>query len=255
MAKKNTEETTALATVEGNRGALAVAEGIDASDARGKGNITKEDTVLPRLAICQALSPEKDEDDAKFIDGIKEGDLFNSLTQTLYGRNPVQVAIIDVKKRAIEFEKGPDGKPTKNIIDWNVPWDDPRCEFTDGPNGTRIPPIATRFYDFIAYIPETMEPVVLSMSKTKIPKAKALNGLLGMRPGPAWAGLFKVTTAREEKNGNKYFNYKIQPAGPTPADVLPIAESLYKQFENAVVKVDQGTEVEHDAAAGDKVPF
>lgn len=236
--------------VEPKGNALAVAESA-AGDVRGKEGIDQGDLILPRLALCQALSPEKDADDAKYIDGLKEGDLFNTLTGTVYGRGPVTVAIIRLDKRALEFEKGPDGKPTKRILDFNVPWNDARCEFTDGANG-RQKPEATRFYDFLALSAETLEPVVLSMSNTKIKAAKRLNSLLAIRPGAAWAGLFKVSSVREEKDGNKYFNYKIDPAGPTPADVQAIAETLYTQFATKNVAVDRG---DPDVEGDGKIPF
>jgi hypothetical protein len=259
MAKTTAVRTapTELAVVPEAQTALAVATGFDASDARGKSNITQEDVTLPRLAICQAMSPEKNDDDAKYIEDLKEGDLFNSLTGTIYGKGPIEVIVIDLKKRALEFEKDPvTGKQTKKILDFNVPWRDPRCEFTEGPAG-RVPPVATRFYDFIALVPSTLEPVVLSMSRTKIPVAKRLNSLLSLRPGAAWAGMFRVSASREEKNGNKYFNYKIQPAGPTPAGLLPICESMYQQFEHTTVKVE-GAEPDDTATApptDDNVPF
>jgi hypothetical protein len=234
--------------------ALAVADGIDTSDVRGKENISREDVTLPRLAICQALSPEKDADNAaKYIAGLSEGDLFNSLLQTNYKRGPVTVALINLQKRAIEFERGPDGKPTKNIVDWNVRWDDPRCEFTEGPNKSRIPPVATRFYDYVAIIVETGEPVVISMSKTKVPVAKRLNSLIGCRPGALWAGLYTISSAREEKNGNKFFNYAVQPAGKTPPEIVTQAEALYEQFKGKTVVTD--AEPDDAASSGDGIPF
>jgi hypothetical protein len=244
--------STKLAKKESS--ALAVAENVDTSDVRGKDNIDSGDVTLPRLAICQALSPEKDRDDAaKYIEGLEEGDLFNSLFQTNYKRGPVTVALVTLRKRALEFERGADGKATKNIIDWNVPWNDARCEFTAGPNGSRIQPQATRFYDYIAIVVETGEQVILSMSKTKIPVAKKLNSFIGLRPGPVWAGLYKITSAREEKGGNKYFNYAVQPAGPTPAELQETCSRLYEQFQGKNIVTD---EVESESVKNDDgIPF
>lgn len=235
----NKKNDTALATLSPQAGALAVAEDIDKTDLRGKEALDRDDLVLPRLAICQSTSPEKDRDDAKFIEGLQEGDLFNTLTQTNYGRGPIDVVIIrGPLKRAVEFERGPDGKPTKKIVDFNVPWNDPRCEFTDGSNGTRQKPIATRFYEYLVYVPKTAEVALLSMSNTKIKVAKNLNSLLSYRPGAAWAGLYKVAAIKEEGGGNKWFNYKINPAGPTPPQVIADAAALFKQFEGQTLRSD-----------------
>jgi hypothetical protein len=234
--------------------ALAVADGIDTSDVRGKENISREDVTLPRLAICQSTSPEgKPDETAKYIDGLKEGDLFNSLLQTNYGRGPVTVALIDLQKRALEFERGPDGKQTKTIIDWNVRWDDPRCEFSTGPNGARIPPQATRFYDYIAIVVETGEPVVISMSKSKVPVAKKLNSLIGCRPGALWAGLYKIGVSREKskKDGDPYFNYTVQPAGATPPALVERAAALYEQYKGKTIVTD----AEPEEVGGSDIPF
>lgn len=241
---KSTEKSNAVAVVE-QITSLSVAEGTDKSDVRGKENIDSNDVTLPRLAVVQALSPQKDDSNAAYIPDIKEGDLFNSLTGTNYGRGPVSFVVVRVDKRALEFDAD------RNIVDFNVPWNDARCEFTTGPDGTRLKPKASRFYDVIALLPDTLEPVVLSMSNTKIKTAKKLNSLLAIRPGAAWAGLYKVSAVREEKNGNKYWNFKVDPAGPTPVAVQRAAEQLYSQFAKQTVRVDQG-EAEGD---GEALPF
>jgi hypothetical protein len=218
--------------------ALATTDGVDKSDVRGKGNIDRGDVVLPRLAICQSTSPEKKKNEPNYIAGLEEGQLFNSLLQTNYGEGPVTVAIIDVYKRALEFEKDPQtGKDTKKIIDFNVPWDDARCEFTDGPNG-RKQPLATRFYDYLALVIETGEAVIISMSKTKIPVAKKLNSFLGLRVGPTWAGLYQISAVAEKKNDQNFYNFSVKPAGKTPPEVLASAETLYEQFKGKVVTAE-----------------
>jgi len=254
------KENVAIAVVEPPKtGALAVANDADFKDKRGKEDLDQSDLTLPRLAICQNTSPEKDRDDGKFIEGLEEGDLFNTLTQQNYGRGPLEFAVIRVDKRALEFEKDAEGKPTKVIKNFNVPWDDPRNDFSDGPNGQRLKPVATRFYDYIVFLPATFEPAVLSMSNTKIKVAKRLNSLLALRHGAAWKGLFKVSSVKEEKNGKKFFNYKVDPAGPSPDNVVEQAQGNYETYSKRTVTVDR--ETVHDDVAegtvveGENIPF
>lgn len=261
MAKKPTakqEESTAVATVaEPTPNALmAVAEGADVKDTRGKEAITKDDITLPRIQICQNNSPEKDEDDPKFIEDLSEGDLFNTLTQQIYGRGPITFAIIRLDKRAMQFKIGPDGKRTKEIVDYNVAWDDPRCEFTTGEDGsTRVKPVATRFYDYLVFLPDTMEAAVISMSNTKFPIGKKLNSLMALRPGAAWKGLYTLGVAKEEKNGNKYFNFVVKLAGATPQSVVDAAESLFTTFQSVNVRVhDEGADPDAEGDATEPVP-
>ena len=53
--------------------------------ARGSEDVGQEDLTIPRLELVQALSPCRDEDDAAYIDGAKEGLLYNNVSRKLYG--------------------------------------------------------------------------------------------------------------------------------------------------------------------------
>lgn len=251
MAKKNDKET-ALTVAERNT-AMAVADGVDHKDTRGKEGIdTQRDVTLPRVGVCQNNSPEKDEDSAKFIEGLGEGDLFNSLTTQIYGDKDTKLnfVVIRVLKRAMEFDKD------RNIVDYDVPWDDARCEFTTDPETRdRVKPVATRFYDFVVYLPDFGDVAIISMSNTKIAAAKKLNSLIALRPGPSWAGLYTLGIVKQENDSGKFFNFTINPKGKTPADVMEMAEGLYTRFANMTIKTDAETAPDPDAPGAEKTPF
>lgn len=264
-AKKDAQATTtALAEQrQALNTAMAVADGADKNDNRGKEEITKDDVTLPMIKLCQNNSPEKDEDDPKHLEDLEEGDLFNNVTQQIYGRGPLTFAIIRLNKRAMQFKIGPDGKRTKEIVDYDVPWDDERCEFTSDANNNRVKPIATRFYDYLVFLPDTWEAAILSMSNTKFPVGKKLNSMMALRPGAAWLGLYQLGVAKEEKNGNKYFNYTVKMAGKATPEMIAQAESIYNSFAGVAVKgheeaVDDDPDAPGDAQEpvdGKKTPF
>lgn len=247
MAKKKDEETKALATT--GSAAMAVADGVDTKDTRGKEGITTEDVTLPRVSVCQNNSPEKDEDDAKYIPELGEGDVFNTLTQQIYGDKEVKLRFVVVRplKRAMEF----DGD--RKVVDYNVPWDDPRCEFTTD-NGQRVKPVATRFYDYVVYLPDFGEVAMLSFSNTKMKAAKKLNSLIALRPGPSWAGTYTLSIVKEENDKGKFFNFVVNPAGKTDAETLTEADRYYEQFKTATIKTDVDAS-DAPGEGGDKVPF
>ena len=43
-----------------------------------------DELIVPRIKICQAMSPELKKSDAKFIAGLSASDMFNSLTSEKY---------------------------------------------------------------------------------------------------------------------------------------------------------------------------
>lgn len=232
MAKKQTPETTALTPVSA-AGALAVAETTDARDARGKENITRSDMQLPRLAIAQQLSPALDPDKPEYIDGLKLRDLYNTVTQEIYGPGPLSFVVIRLDKRGIEFDA--DG----NIVDFDVPLNDPRLQFTTGADGSREKPQATLFYDYLIVLVPSQELVVLSMKGTATKTAKKLNSYLQIRKGPAWAGQYTVEAVKDQRGQYTFGNFLIKPNGATPPDVVEFASTVYDNLQGVRISTDR----------------
>ncbi len=56
----------------------------EARQGLGNENVSAEDLALPRIKLLQALSPEVDEDNDKYIEGAKPGMFVNTVTGALY---------------------------------------------------------------------------------------------------------------------------------------------------------------------------
>ena len=69
--------------------------------ARGAEDVGTDDLVIPRLEVCQSLSACRDEDDALYIEGIKDGDLYNNLTRENYGRDVMVIPVVFEKEYLI----------------------------------------------------------------------------------------------------------------------------------------------------------
>ena len=61
----------------------------------GQGEITTDDLILPKLQISAAKSKYMKEDSEAYIEGLKEGYIFNTLTEQIYGK---EVHIVPIKK-------------------------------------------------------------------------------------------------------------------------------------------------------------
>jgi hypothetical protein len=253
-------EDTALAT----RGETALGEALDwVGTETEEVALAAEDMKMPRLAIAQGLSPQLQEQTAEFIEGLKLGQMFNSLKQTIYGKGPMEFAIAKrLGSRWMEFDEN------RKLVDPHVdPHDKARTSWRVV-DGKRKPPIATQFYDYVIVLLENMEPIALSCARTNVGPAKSLNGLIQLRepvllPGgrriklPEFGMKFTVSVAQKpvpDKPNSYYGLFVFKQAGNLVND--PERAKLMKKFaeEFSVRDVEIDREAA-DEAVGDDTSF
>lgn len=236
--------------------ALSKPDYIKSGDTRGTENIGTDDIKFPALRLAQAMSPEVKRSEAEYIDGLREGELFNSLNKHIYGEDPVRFIIINqLGHRNVQF----DPNDRKVVIDGNVTDDDPRCQFTeqivDGAK-KRFKPLATRFYDYlILLLPqdgEKSEPelLTLSLKSTQIKKAKELNTLLKTSKMPSFSFVWLGTPVPERKGNNSWYGWKFSPAGWTPEDIFKQCSTDYDKFAGKAIAVEADVDTNDDAGPG-----
>ena len=72
--------------------------------ASGLENVSAEDLAIPFLRIAQALSPQVNERESSYIDGCKQGDIFNTVDNTFYkGDAGVKIVPVAYKKSYLEW--------------------------------------------------------------------------------------------------------------------------------------------------------
>lgn len=239
MAKKQ-EETTALQERDTKTTAM-VAPDFITGGTEGTEHFTREDVQLPRLAIAQQMSPQMNPGESAYIENLKLGNLFNTLSGQVYGNGPLEFMIVQAAPpRYIEFD------PVKRgvILDFDVPATDTRTQFTKDPaTGNRVKPRATKFYEYVLMLlpdgkliqqPET---IVLSLKSTGIKTAKHLNGLImsrkvqGGKPAPLYAGRYVVTTKQDKNDQGTFGVYVIENAGWAPnPETLEFARRQFELF-------------------------
>src|ERR1035437_4670134 len=69
----------------------------------GMENVEQGDLLLPRLGLCQALSPHKRKSHALYIEGLEEGQLFNTVTKEIYGEELEVIMLFFFKNRIKYF--------------------------------------------------------------------------------------------------------------------------------------------------------
>ena len=240
--------------------AIALPDYIKKGDVRGSENIGNADIKFPALKLAQSTTKETKKHEAVCIEGLHEGELFNSVTREVYGDAPIHFVVVNqLGHRNVEF----DPLDRNIVIDGNVPDADPRCEFTekivDGQK-IRVNPIAVRFYDYLLLVlfgNREPELLTLSLKKTQLKKAVGLNSIIKLSKLPAFAHLFKGTPVPESRGQNAWYGWRFDQAGWPPEDLFTLASKYYDQYANKVITVETEEpegDAAGDAAAGDQ-PF
>lgn len=242
-AVKSEEPTQALQTQRQPNANLAVAEGADRNDRRGKENIDTEKLILPRISGAQKTSPEVDPDSDRYIPGLKLYEMFNSLTQENYGNGPLKFAVIrKLPFKAMQFDEN------NNVVDFNVPKGDSRLNFTEGVKDgkpVRTKPVATEFREYLVVL-ESGEIAALSFKSTQIKVADKLDSFLNFRMGASWMGLYSLTSKGKTFTKGAATQFNVVPAGPTPLPLLKLAEEAFEMTKHRAVEVDDKTQTADD---------
>jgi hypothetical protein len=244
MANKKEEAIAAQSPA-----ALARPDFIEKGSA-GTTHITKDDMRIPRCAIAQALNPQLDEDkEDSFIDGLKQGDMFNSLTGTIYGRGPLEFFVLRADPpRFVEFIPREEGGGVK---DMNVKPSDPRTQFTTDDKGDRVKPIATKFYDYFIVLADGLRGgkpfldtvVALSFKSSQLKKAQDLNTLIRGRETDIYAGKYSITSVVEPSAKGKFFGWKVSNAGWADSpEMLAVLKKMSSDLAGKNIEVDHAGE-------------
>lgn len=245
MAKKN----DALATTD-DADAIVVAEEFQDLVGKGLEGMTKDDLKMPRLALAQGLSPQLEETDPLYIEGLKLGDAFNSLTGEIYGKGPWPVAVIRRDKpRWVEFYPRDEGGGVKDL---NVPPDDERCQWRTE-DGERLPPIATQFYDYIICFLETREIIAVSFKSTGIRQtAHPWNSLMKLRgtKKPMCWGVYKLQSVMTKNAKGKFAAFRVDNAGwATEPELQSFLAEAFRSMQ------DKEVEIHRDGEPAEDTPF
>jgi hypothetical protein len=255
-----------------------------AKQFKGDSNIGREtmglsDLALPYLAILQALSPQVVKANPKRIPDAEEGDLFNTVTQDLYaGSEGVTVVPCAYQRANVEWmPRDSGGGFVAQHIGDEILSRTTRDErgFDVLQNGNLV--ITTAYYYCLLVEPGHNSPVVLSMARTQLKKARRWNSVMGgiqatapdgsvFNP-PMFSHLYKVTTVPEAKKNYNWFGFNIEMVSMIQdSGLYHAARKLAVDVSKGLVKAavpEQGLDdVDVDSrvrdgkdSAGDDIPF
>lgn len=239
---------------------------------RGAENVESSDYVMPRLAIASKQSPQVDENSEKHIEGLKQGQFFNSITREIYGPEIYVVPLLEVKTRAVFRPYGEDGPPLCLSSDGRTGVGDPggdcaACpmrQFTRTEKGDSIKPRCTEIMNYAVLLmpanggkpadgvwkhaPRLDTVSVIGFKSTSIGSAKNWNTLLRLRNRDWFAGVYKLTAVAQSDGKNSWHIPLVENAGWQSEEgyrlALPCYESIKGMFASGRARVDEFSERE-----------
>jgi hypothetical protein len=237
VARKKT--STAVAKAKANEVAQLPA-GIDFSDDLGGGmeGADRDSFAIPFLRVLHKQSPQCDEADPNYIEGAKQGKLFNSVTLQLFdGEEGVLFVPCAFQRRFLRWgPRSGDGAGYKGEYlpeDVARMRDEGEVKELDGrlffplDNGEVSEKKCDRLADTRSHFGlildgDEVHQVVLALSSTQIKKSKQLMSMLsavrvqgpnGLVSPPTWANKVRITTVPESNDQGSWHGVKFAPEG------------------------------------------
>jgi hypothetical protein len=247
---------------------FAPMEGFDKTDVRGKENIRVEELQLPFLSLAQKTSAAIDKTEDTYIDGLEFGDMYNSATQEIYRRGPLNFLVVrgPMRRAYIPDANGRMGD--------EIAWDDPRCEWPDEKakkawTGKGKPkPEGVRVLDYVCLLLQengTVEPVTISFKSKSFKAGNMLQTFIGMVQGPVFAGRFAIKAVSDENDAGKFYLFVVLPAGKPTPEQAQIAAAFYESIKDKKIAVKddgladepatEGTDGAPATKSNDNIPF
>jgi len=187
----------------------------------GLENITKDDIMIPRLSILQALSPQVNKRDGAYIEGAEQGLIFNNVTDKLYdGDKGITVVPISFRKAHLEWKANRGGF----VADHGASSEclvacerGPRGEHITTEGNEIVP--TSEFFVYVLGEDDSYAPASISMSKSQNKKARQWNSMMQSLviqvqdkrvPAAAFWNAYQLSTVPQENDQGTWFGWSVK---------------------------------------------
>lgn len=217
--------------------------------AAGFDEVEQGDLTLPRLGLCQALNPQRDESDPKYIEGLQEGEYFNSLTGENYGSEVKIVPLLFYKNRIFFRDKNAGGGmlcrsedmkhgsvKRDNYDEGTYGGDCSTCamnQFGSARNGKGKGKACTEFYNFpsLVVVDGTVRPenlAVASLKSSNVPAAKDWLAKMRLRQIDMFGGIYELSSKKKKFTEGSAFITLVEPAGNVTLEMYQGAKQAHE---------------------------
>jgi hypothetical protein len=252
--KKETEKTE---IAEKASTAIATSASFEEDAGAGLENLSAEDLTIPRLKILQALSPEVQKREGKYIDGAAAGDITNTVTKELFTEDEGCVVLpVAYKRMFLEWQPRESGGGLVNQhVDASIlqqtKKDDRGQDVLE--NGNYVQTSATH-YCLVLGVGDSFQQVMIPMAGTQLKKSRAWNSVMASvklksKDGkvftpPSYSHKYKLTTVAESNDRGTWFGWNVELLGVLTEEEMFLYEAAkhFSQnisFENSFGKTSQ----------------
>jgi hypothetical protein len=204
-------------------------------DTRGSEEVSSSDLIVPRIEVCQSLSKCRKKSDPSYIEGIQEGDIYNSVTREIYG-SCVKVVPIYFRKewliwRDVDLGGGFGGSHSDEAMAIAAK------QRQEKPEEWEI--VDTYVHFVLIVIDGKFEEAVFSMAKSKAAVSRKWNSLIRLNEGARFSRMYNIRGVEaQNKNGQDYFNVDITNLGFVDESTYKKAESVYNLIVAGKIQAD-----------------
>jgi len=228
----------------------------------GFGNMDSKDVIIPRLCFTQALTPQKKKSNVNHIEGLTDGDMFNSVSGEIYGNpeKPIQVIPLQFTKSRIFFKDMTDGGgilcQSFNGVDGGsispLCADCPNSKF-DANGGT---PACTLFNNYLSVILPQRELIVVSLKSSALKVARQWNARMKMLGNkPMFAGVYEIKLVETKNSKGEYFVPAITLKRFVNQDEFNYAKETFNNLSGKNVQIHQDDEQHTPEGSEEDIPF
>jgi len=200
----------------------------------GYENMTNQDSLIPFIAVLQALSPQVTQGTSEYIDGARTGQLFNTVTKEIIdGQKGILFVPCTTQHVFTEWkprERGggfvgqhdPNSALVRDAVAASKKFGKYTHQTDEGAND-----LVETFYMFGMQMDENLQivsPVVIAITGTKIKPYKQIITTLRMCKvrAPLFANVLRITTAIDKNPKGTFGNFVFKPfKGDVVASLLP----------------------------------
>jgi hypothetical protein len=207
---------------------------------RGAENVTKEDLVIPRLELVQALSPCRKKTDPNYIEGIEEGMMYNNVTRKVYGNSVIIVPVFYTKEYLL-WKDRKKGGGFAGAFPTVAKAEEYRSSLQDDGDYAILD---TAQHFCLLVDGDNIEEIMLSLSKSKMKVSRILNSLVRLSEVDSFAKMYELSSVvATNQGGEEFWNYKISNGSFVSEKVYKRAEELYTLIKEGNVKASHEYDV------------
>ena len=238
-----------------------LAKAFEADAGSGFEEVTSSDIQIPFIRIIQALSPQLKKTDPSFIEGASQGDIFNTVTKTLWnGEEGILVIPSYFQQKLLEFIPRNQGggfvgelSPESEDVRKAVRDQDSGLELLE--NGNELVRTA-QHYVKIVHEDGTLESAIVDMKKTQLKKSRQWNSIMLMQKHngaslPAFANVYRLKSVEDGNDKGSWHSWTVNHERQVDSiDSYKDAKSLHTSIKSGELRPALPVD-----ANSDEVPF